>query len=213
MIKAVIFDIDGTLIDTEPMYWAAWRSVFAPYGITITDDEMRTVMGMLPVEGGRSLADRFGVDTDPAELTEQLIEIAVNIPERTLMPGAVRALDLVRSAGIAMTVATSATMRMATASLKGAGLADYFDFVVSAEYEPYGKPHPGVFLTAAERLGVDPLECVVVEDAPSGVIAAKAARMFCVAVPEPGHRDDKRIAIADVVLDSLDDFTLDTLPN
>ncbi|HEV2862122.1 MAG TPA: HAD-IA family hydrolase, partial [Pyrinomonadaceae bacterium] len=86
------------------------------------------------------------------------------------------------------------------------GLAGEFEVAYSAEEEEYGKPHPGVYLTTARRLGVSPAECLAVEDSFNGVLAAKAARMKCVAVPEPAPKADPRFCIADAVLDTLEDL-------
>jgi HAD superfamily hydrolase (TIGR01509 family) len=212
MTKAVIFDLDGTLVNTEPMYWAAWRKVFQQYDVTLTDEDLHSLMGRQPIESAQLLATRFGLDADPAALSQALVDAAVANPERVLMAGARTALDLLRSAGIPVAIATSATVAMATASLNGSNLAEYFDIVASAETLPYGKPHPAVFLAAAERLGVEPVDCTVVEDAPNGVIAAKAARMHCIVVPEHYFAEHPALGIADVVLSTLEDFTLDLLP-
>jgi mannitol-1-/sugar-/sorbitol-6-/2-deoxyglucose-6-phosphatase len=87
----------------------------------------------------------------------------------------------------------------------------YFQVTQSAEHEPYGKPHPGVYIEAARRLGVEPRRCLALEDSPNGVIAAKAARMYCIAVPDPALKDDRRLLAADLILPSLTDFHLELL--
>jgi sugar-phosphatase len=111
-------------------------------------------------------------------------------------------------AGLQLAVASSSPPRLIEASLARLGLRDHFTEIVSAESEPYGKPHPAVFLTTAARLGVAPTECLVFEDSLNGLVAAKAARMICVAVPE---RVDPRFAFADLVLPSLEAFDDDAL--
>lgn len=211
MTKAVIFDLDGTLVNTEPMYWTAWRKVLTAHDITLTDEDLHALMGRQPIESAQKLITQFGLDTEPATLTQAVIDQAIATPHREVMKGATKALELVRSTGLPVAIATSATVAMTKATLQRSGLDQYFEIVACAEHELYGKPHPAVFLTAAERLGVDPTTCTVIEDAPNGLIAAKAARMKCIAVPEHYSRNDPALGIADVVLDSLEGFTLDHL--
>ncbi|HEX5500151.1 MAG TPA: HAD-IA family hydrolase, partial [Thermomicrobiales bacterium] len=86
-----------------------------------------------------------------------------------------------------------------------------FQVVQSAEHEPYGKPHPGVYIEAARRLGLPPTQCLAFEDSPNGVIAAKAARMACIAVPDPALVGDRRFGAADLILPSLSDFRVEML--
>jgi mannitol-1-/sugar-/sorbitol-6-/2-deoxyglucose-6-phosphatase len=90
-------------------------------------------------------------------------------------------------------------------------IAPYFQVAQSAEHEAYGKPHPGVYIEAARRLGVEPWRCLAFEDSPNGVIAAKAARMHCIAVPDPALRNDRRLQAADLILPSLAEFHLGLL--
>ena len=126
-----------------------------------------------------------------------------------------RMLDAVRSGGSihmlchnyrrapAVALASSSAYRLIGAVTERLGLAGEFEVAYSAEEEEYGKPHPGVYLTTARRLGVAPTQCLAIEDSFNGVLAAKAARMRCVAIPEPAQRRDPRFGIADLVLDSL----------
>ena len=94
-------------------------------------------------------------------------------------------------------------MVLLNAALEGLGLVGRFSHVISAEFEPYGKPHPGVYISAAKALGIAPDRCLALEDSVNGALAAKAAKMFCIAVPEPHNLADPRYAIADVKLTSL----------
>ena len=123
-----------------------------------------------------------------------------------LFPGALEALEFCEARGLSLALASGSVMEIIEAVLDRFDLRRHFPVVVSAERVPLGKPHPGVLLLTAEELGADPLRCVVVEDAVNGCIAAKAARMAVIGVPEPGTEGDPRWAIADVVLESLVDF-------
>jgi sugar-phosphatase len=143
-----------------------------------------------------------------AEMEEAIIG---GVAERILSKGeakegVARALDFFRSRGVKVALASSSSYRLIRAVTERFGLSDEFDCVYSAEEEEYGKPHPGVYLTTARRLNVSPAACLAVEDSFNGVLAAKAARMKCIAVPEEGARRDPRFAIADVVLGSLDEI-------
>jgi sugar-phosphatase len=108
-------------------------------------------------------------------------------------------------------VASSSSLAIITAVLEKFGVSELMDAVHSAHDEPYGKPHPAVFLRTAETLQVHTDNCVVFEDSPNGVIAAKAAKMKCIAVPDPANLNDKRFGIADAILPSLQDFTVQML--
>ena len=122
------------------------------------------------------------------------------------MPGALRAIDLASERG-PVALASSTPVALIARCLDHFNLADRFASIHSAQFEPYGKPHPGVFLTAAASLGVRPTRCLVLEDSPAGVLGARAANMFVVAVPTKEDRDDPVFALADLVLHSLEELS------
>jgi sugar-phosphatase len=145
-------------------------------------------------------------------IVDRVIELIVQKGE--LKPGALHAVDLCDERGLALAVASSSEYRLIEAALAHFGLRERFAFVHSAEDEPYGKPHPAVFLTAAGKLGAAPPRCLVWEDAPAGVLAAKAASMACIAVPEAAEAHHPAFGLADLVVTSLrdvDDASLDDL--
>ena len=123
-----------------------------------------------------------------------------------LFPGAVEALEFCEARGLPLALASGSVTAVIDAVLDRFDLRRHFSVVVSTERVPLGKPHPAVLLLTAEELGADPRRCVVVEDAVNGGIAAKAARMAVVGIPEPGTEGDPRWAVADLVLESLVDF-------
>jgi sugar-phosphatase len=132
--------------------------------------------------------------------------IALLLVKGELKPGAEHAIALCAGRGIPLAVASSSQYRLIDVALEHFGLRHHFALVHSAEDEQWGKPHPAVFLTAAAKLGAAPRRCLVWEDAPAGVVAAKAASMACVAVPEQGEEHQPAFALADVVLGSLLDM-------
>jgi sugar-phosphatase len=102
-------------------------------------------------------------------------------------------------------------MEIIAAVLRTIGLTDDFDVLQSAEHEPYGKPHPAVYIECARSLGIAPANCLALEDSPAGVLAAKAAKMTCIAIPPHELRDDQRYCIADLQLDSIEQFSAETV--
>jgi mannitol-1-/sugar-/sorbitol-6-/2-deoxyglucose-6-phosphatase len=204
-IEAVVFDMDGVLVDSEPMWRAVEREVFAGVGIELTDEDLFPTMGVRIAD----VVDRwYRRHPWPGPSREQVSETIVDgvaraVRERgLLLDGARDAVDQVRSLGLRVALASSSPMPLILAVLSLGGLAARFDVVVSGEDEDLGKPDPAVFLSAARRLEVPPDRCLVVEDSINGVRAAKAAGMVCVAVPAVGG--DDHIAIeADLVLGSI----------
>lgn len=209
MSAAVIFDLDGLLIDSEPIWREVEQRVFGDLGVQLTDELCRTTMGLAVDE---VVAHWFALAPWPGKrlgaVEEKIVGgvIAAIRSHGTAMPGVEHALALVERLGLRRAIASSSHEIIIDAALERLGLRDAFEVVVSAEHERLGKPHPGVYLTAARRLGVDPGACVTLEDSPNGVLAAKAAGMRCIAVPEPGV-DRRALETADVVLASLADLT------
>jgi sugar-phosphatase len=206
---AAVFDMDGLLVDSEPLWHEAEIDVLGALGVPLAADACRTTKGMFVGEVTRHWFERYPWSGPPPE------EVAVAVVDRVmelieakgrLLPGAREAIGSCRGLGLTLAVASSSEYRLIDLVLGRFGIGGEFALVQSAEDEPYGKPHPGVFLTAAAKLGVDPHRCLVLEDAPAGVVAAKAARMACVAVPEAAERDRPAFLLADAVLGSLTEF-------
>jgi sugar-phosphatase len=144
----------------------------------------------------------------PAEVAVTIVDrvIALLLSKGELKPGAEHAIALCAARGLPLAVASSSQYRLIDTALAHFGLRQHFALVHSAEDEEWGKPHPAVFLTAAAKLGAAPRRCLVWEDAPAGVLAAKAASMTCIAVPEPGEAHQPAFGLADLVLGSLLDI-------
>jgi sugar-phosphatase len=205
-VTAIIFDLDGLLIDSEPLWVRAEIEVFAAEGLVITAEQCPQTKGLRTDD-----VIRHWFGSHIVEIELKLIERVATLiaTEGVALAGIDHVMALARTLRCPLALASSSPMRVIEAALGRLQLK--FDVVQSAEKEPYGKPHPGVFLKTAERLGVDPVSCVVLEDSLNGVIAAKAARMRCIAVPPAEHLDDRRFAIADVILPSLAAITLEHL--
>jgi mannitol-1-/sugar-/sorbitol-6-/2-deoxyglucose-6-phosphatase len=207
-IEAVMFDMDGVLIDSEPIWRAVERDVFASVGIELTDDDLYPTMGVRIGD----VVDRWyrrhpWSEPSRQDVAVEIVEgVARGIVERgDLTEGASRAVGYVRSLGLRVALASSSPMPLIGAVLSLGDLADLFDVVVSGEGEQHGKPHPAVYLSAARRLEVPPERCLAVEDSINGVRSAKAAGMVCVAVTAVGV-DHGAFAEADLVLGSVEEL-------
>ncbi len=178
-------------------------------GVPLAKVGTRQTKGMVVEEVTRYWHERFpwaGPSTDEVAIRVIGTVETLMVERGRLQPGALAALDDCRRRGLLLALASSSHNRYIDLALDHFGLDGRFDVVRSAQDEAFGKPHPAVFLSAAADLGVAPRSCLVLEDAPAGVIAAKAARMSCIAVPDPDERAKPAIALADVVLSSLEEL-------
>jgi len=180
--QALIFDMDGLLIDTETLWYEATRRLLEPYGYAMSEEEFLDWVGVSV--GVRELLDRYPLPLDEEEARRQYVEHfeALVRSDLRLMPGVREFLDTV-AVHFGRAIASSTSLPWIDHLLTRARIIDRFPVRVSAKDLPRGKPAPDVFLAAAERLGVDPAACVVFEDAEPGVAGAKAAGMRAVAVP------------------------------
>jgi len=206
-VLAAIFDMDGLLIDSEPLWDQAELDIFASLGVDITRrHELPDTLGLRIDQTVRMWFEALPWSgPDQQEVTQRIIARALALVEETrpLLPGVEQALQLCQQQGLKIGLASASPLHMLERVLEMFDLRKYFDVLASAEALPYSKPHPQVYLDAAAKLGIDPLNCVTLEDSFNGMIATKAARMRSIVVPAAEHREDARWALANVILDDL----------
>lgn len=209
MIEAVIFDMDGLLIDSEPLWQEAEIEVYGRVGVPLTVEMTAQTMGLRTDEVTRHWHKRYPWDSPSQEdISRQLDETVIKciIEKGVAKDGVSEAIAVCESLGLPMAIASSSPMELIDAVINKLGIASNIKTKHSAHHEEYGKPHPAVYLKTAKELDIPPEHCVAFEDSANGVISAKAAKMKCIAIPEANARDDKRFGIADIVIHSLLDF-------
>ncbi len=206
MIEAVIFDMDGLIIDSEPLWREAEIEVFATVGIALDDERCRETLGLRIDQVVDHWYRRFPW-TGPSqnEIADQVIQrmIALIYEKGEPKDGLAHALSFFHEKHLKLALASSSLYTVIFAVIERLKLSGVFEVIYSAEEEVYGKPHPGVYLSTAHKLGCLPHQCVALEDSLNGVIAAKAALMKCIAIPEDFPSYSRKFAIADAVVGSL----------
>lgn len=210
-ILAAIFDMDGLLVDSEPLWDQAELDVIASLGVDISRrHELPDTLGLrIDMVVDLWFAQQPWNGPSRQEVTERIITRAIALVEETkpLLPGVREAVALCKSQGIKVGLASASPLHMLEKVLTMFDLRDDFDALASAEKLPYSKPHPQVYLDCAAKLGIDPLNCVALEDSVNGMIASKAARMRSIVVPAHENQDDPRFVLTDVKLTSLTELT------
>ena len=209
MVEAVVFDLDGVIVDSEQVWDDVRETYTREHGGTYTDRATRDMMGMSSLEWSRYMAEELGVPGTPDEINaavvERMLERYGSAPP--LIPGAVEAVRRV-AAQWPLAIASSSNPQLIEVVVRVSGLADVFETAVSSQEVPRGKPAPDVYLEAARRLGIDAARCAAVEDSHNGIRSAKAAGMRVLAIPNPAFPPgDEALAEADAVLPSLAELT------
>ena len=213
MIDAVVFDLDGIIIDSEHVWDDARQALAGERGGRWHDQASRDMMGMSSVEWSRYMHDVIGLDETPEEINAEVVRRleAIYREQVPLIPGAVEAVEAL-AARWPLGLASSSNRELIDFVLEVSGLDRLFRATVSSEEVPRGKPAPDVYLEAARRLRASPERCVGIEDSENGILSAKAAGMRVIAIPNPQYPPaEHALAEADVVLDSIAALTAEVV--
>jgi HAD superfamily hydrolase (TIGR01509 family) len=204
---AVLFDMDGLLLDTESLWRDVWLAVAAEFGYTLPVAEYQQVIGTTPAGTLEILQRALGPDA-PVEAMQRVTKLrALEQIERghvRAKPGVAALVDVLRARVVPYAVATSTAHDLARTKLRAAGIGELFDVLVGGDQVAHGKPAPDIFLLAAATLGVDPTRCLVLEDSLNGLRAARAAGARAIMVPDLLPADDEARSLAWRVMPSLD---------
>ena len=206
MIRAVVFDFDGLILDTETSVYEAWRTVYEEHDQVFPRDRWLMRIG---TDGSAfdplvELRARVGEALDAQQIRRRRMAFhRAHIEKLDQMPGVRACLEYARAESIGTAIASSSSNDWVNGHIERLGLAHFFDQVVTVEHVEAAKPAPDLYLRATERLGVDPNDAIALEDSPNGVQSAKAAGLFCIAVPGP-MTQTLSFDAADTILTSLD---------
>lgn len=201
---AILFDMDGVLVDSEPLWKIAMEEVFTALGSKLTKTDFQKTVGMRIDQVILFWKDIEGWNDQVQDIEYQIIErmVALIHEKGQALPGVqdtVMHFNKIKKVGLA----SSSPKKLIDSVLLKTQLNPFFHGVFSAENEPFGKPHPAVYLTAANQLGVNPNRCLVIEDSLNGVISAKAANMTVVCIPEKTHLSNPKLIVADYHFESM----------
>jgi mannitol-1-/sugar-/sorbitol-6-/2-deoxyglucose-6-phosphatase len=214
MQQAVIFDLDGVIIDSEPLWQTAEKQVFDTIDITLTTEMCRQTIGLRTDEVIRYWFDRQPWESKSIAQVEAELLAAVELlilAEGQPMAGLVAILDRIRASDLRLAIASSSPKNLIQSVITKLAIADYFESIYSGFDVPHGKPDPAVYLAAAAGLGLDPQNCLAIEDSLAGIRSAKAAGMKVIAVPEPESYDNAKFDIADLKVRSLVELDLEVI--
>jgi HAD superfamily hydrolase (TIGR01509 family) len=209
VIEAVVFDLDGVLLDSEQVWDQVREQLVQERGGRWHEQAQTEMMGMSSVEWSRYMHDKLGVPDPPEEISAEVVQRLEEVYRKRLplIDGAPEAVERL-AARWPLGLASSSNRELIDLVLELSGLARFFRVTVSSEEVPRGKPAPDVYLEAARGLGVAPERCAAVEDSRNGIRAAKAAGMRVIAIPNPHFPPgDESLALADVTLNSLAELT------
>ncbi len=201
-----IFDMDGLLIDSEPLWYEAAQECLAKFDMAIGEEQYVETTGLRTKEFLQHWFGVFNIDhahipTTEKEITDLVITKVMD--GGTMMEGVLETMELVKQSSLKVGLASSSPLALINAVLDKTNMQKHFSAICSAEFLPYGKPNPQVFINCAIELGSSPAACICFEDSFNGMIAAKAARMKCIVVPHPDQYHQERWNIADLKLSSL----------
>jgi sugar-phosphatase len=209
---AVIFDMDGVLIDSEPLWKIAMEEVFHSLGSKLTKADFQKTVGLRIDEVVHfwNHHENWGVknenDVEEAIIVKMMELISANAAP---LSGVIETLTFLKDSGLKIGLGTSSSSRLIEVVLSELNIKHFFDFTHSAETEAFGKPHPAVYLTVAQELTVSPNKCLVIEDSFNGVIAGLAAKMKVVCIPEKTHFPNPRLSVADFHFNTMNEFLLE----
>ncbi len=210
MIRGIVFDFDGLILETERPQYEAWRAVYVSFDRELPIQAWLDVMGK-PVRTDlfpKRLSKELGRPLDIDALIAQYREVvATNLATQPIQPGVRRVIEDARRLGLKLAVASGSTHRWVDGHLARLGLADHFDHTTCSEDTEKHKPDPDPYLHACRALGIEPDSALALEDSPLGITAAKAAGMYAIAVPT-AMTADQSFDHADLVLDSLEQMSL-----
>lgn len=209
-VAALIFDFDGLIVDSETPGFRAWSEVYATHGCSLPFEKYSACIGTI---GGFDLHAYLEEQTGRSFERDDL-ERACNsrwlelMHDQPLLPGIASCVSSAKQRGLRLAIASSSTQKWVTRNLRKFGLIDYFDTVCTSDYVSAVKPDPALYLLALEKLGVTAEEAIAFEDSPNGILAAKRAGIFCIAIPNALTRD-LPLELADRRLSSLEEFDLE----
>ena len=207
--EAVIFDMDGVIIDSEPLWKIAMEEVFSGLGSRLKKEDFQKTVGLRIDEVIHywNIKEHWGI-RDESEVEEAIIIKMENLiaDKPAALEGVIDTLNYLKLRNIPVGLATSSSSRLIKVVLDKLEIKQLFNFVHSAEMEQFGKPHPAVYLTVAKKLAVLPEKCLVIEDSLNGIISAKAAKMTAVCIPEKTHHIEPKLILADYQFESMTDF-------
>lgn len=204
----VIYDMDGVLTDSEPLWKIAMEEVFHSVGCNLTKQDFQRTVGLRIDE---VIAYWYKVapweHASPKEVEDAIIQAMIRLLKQHAapLPGVVESLTFFKAKGLKIGLATSSYDVLIDCILDTLHIRSYFDAIRSAEHEEFGKPHPAVYLHVSEKLNLNPRNCLVIEDSLNGIISAKAARMTVICVPEKTHHPEPKLILADAQFDTLHD--------